>query len=227
MIKNGKEQVEICEKKVIVPKIDINGNISYEYVKKAYIGVKKINIGTLKEESIQVSKDYLYLELIDDDTYIFEDYGIDAKIGCGILRIKRNKKGYVIPMKEEFVVDAIYDNISPNNDKTVTVNYEGNYTYFDYEKGIQLTPVVLKHAVPFNVGYEGFAECSTENKEGYLPRDAKPVTKEEDIKLLSEEQVKALVKYQGLIDNVYDYDSLYEDITGHSYRYRKKYDKNI
>lgn len=204
-----------------------------------HIAVNKININTFKAEPNQVSKDYLYLEWIDDDTYIFGELScdfeklnypelyddIDADIKYGILKIKRDKNGCIIKNGEEIIVEAIYDDISQNNDKTLTVHYNDAYAYFDYEKGIQLTPVELKHAVPFSTDYEGFAECSTEVKSGYLPRDAKPVKKEEDIKLMTEEQVKLLIKYQEAIDNIHDFDVVYKEITGHSYVYRKKYDE--
>lgn len=50
------------------------------------------------------------------------------------------------------------------------------------------------------------------------------VKKEEDIKLLNEKQVKTLIKYQKVIDNIYASDDTYKEITGHSYSKRKKYD---
>ena len=51
-------------------------------------------------------------------------------------------------VKEKIISQAIYDAISQNDEKTVTVIHNGDYAYFDYEKGVQLTPVVLKTAVP-------------------------------------------------------------------------------
>ncbi len=255
-VEKDKKRLDIFTKKVKVQKINVNGNIEDYVVEKTFIGYEK-EILSIKNkiDSLEfnrkrfqtnelnlkiscLSNDYLYLEQIDNDTYIYGDLScnpeainypelydeVDAHIRYGILKLKRDKNGNIIPMQEEIIVQNIFDRISNNNSKTVTVYFNGNLAYFDYEKRVLLTPIVLRHAVPFNVDYEGFAECSTKNISGYLPRDAKPVTKEEDIKLLSEEQVKALVKYQGLIDNVYDYDNMYEDITGHSYRYRKKYD---
>lgn len=126
-------------------------------------------------------------------------------------------------VKEEIISQAIYDAISQNNDKTVTVIHNGDYAYFDYEKGVQLTSVVLKTAVPFSADYVGFAECSTKDKSGYLPRDVKPITKENDIKLLTEKQVQLLIKHQKEIDDLYIANKAYEELTKSSYVRRKKY----
>ncbi len=217
--------LKYVKKKVVVQKIDFDGNISLQTITKMYIAKGRTNSDSNESELEQVSKDYYFLEWIDDDTYIFGDLSyIDAGIKYGVLKIKRDKNGCIIKDGEEIIVEAIYDKISQNNDKTVTVHDNDYYAYFDYEKGVQLTPVALKHAVPFSTDYEGFAECSTECKFGYLPRDAKPVKKEEDIKLLTEKQVKELIKYQKVIDNIYASDEAYKEITGHSYSKRKKYD---
>lgn len=128
-------------------------------------------------------------------------------------------------VKEKIISQAIYDAISPNNEKTVTVIHKGDYAYFDYEKGVQLTPTILKTAAPFSVNYEGFAECSTKDKSGYLPRDVKPITKEIDIKLLTEEQVQLLIKHQIEMDDLYKANKVYEELTKSSYARRKKYNQ--
>lgn len=229
-----KEKVDIYETLVNVQKVGSDGNVVSVSVDKMYIGVKN---KILQHRIEQVSKDYLSLERIDDDIYIFGEISVDplavnypeqhdnnfsANIRYGILKLTRDKEGNIIPMNEKIISQAIYDNISQNNEKTVTVCYNGNYTYFDYEKGIQLTPVILNHAVPFDVDYEGFAECSTKDKSGYLPRDVIPVTKEQDIKLLDEKQVEILTKYQVEIDTIVETNQLYNDITGCSYTRRKK-----
>lgn len=234
MIKNEKEKADIYETLVNVQKVDSDGNVVSVSVDKMYIGVKN---KILQNRIEQVSKDYFSLERIDNDIYIFGEISVDplavnypeqydnnfsANIRYGILKLTRDKEGNIIPMKEKIISQAIYDEISQNNDKTVTVTSKGYYAYFDYVKGIQLTPVVLKHAVPFNVSYEGFAECSTKDKSGYLPRNVIPVTKEQDIKLLDEKQVEILTKYQVEIDTIVETDQLYNDITGCSYTHRKK-----
>ena len=241
MVQNENDEVKIREKKVTTQRLDSDGNISLVPMNKMclyVVGEETLINGKLKKLYTRVSNDYLYLEWIDDDTYIFgelscdplkinhsESYDeIDADIKYGILKIKRNEDGYAIQNGEEIIVQAIYDKISQNNDKTVTVCFNGDYAYFDYEKGMQLTPVVLKHAVSFSTEYDGFAECSTQDKFGYLPRDVEPVTKEENIKLLTEEQVKTLTKYQEVIDNICYTNKVYKEITGHSYSKRKKYD---
>lgn len=223
------ENVQIREKKVNIQRINFDGNIESIPFNKMYISVNKVDDKTSKSESIQASKDYFYLENIDDDTYIFGELSFDptdcrenfdAEVKYGILKLRRDENNLVIPNEEEIIVQAIYDRIFKNNDKTVIVNYDGFNAYFDYEKGVQLTPVVLNQAAPFNVDYEGFAECSTEYKNGYLPRGAKPVTNKEDIKLLSEEQVQELFKCLFEVDlSAFDNIS-YEEAS--SYLKRKK-----
>ena len=230
MKNDSKELYEIYDKIFSVQRLDSEGHISLVPMNKVCVSevtVKKLPSGKEKKMYKQVSKDYLYLEWIDDDTYIFgelscdplklaypEQYDdIDADIKYGVLKLQRNKENVVIPYGEKIIVQSIYDKISQNNDKTVTVNCKDNYAYFDYEKGVQLTPVVLKHAVPFSTDYEGFAECSTKDEFGYLPRDTEPVHREKNIKLLTEEQVKVLTKYQKEIDNIYTCDEAYKEIT--------------
>ena len=39
-------------------------------------------------------------------------------------------------VKEKIISQAIYDAISQNDEKTVTVIHDGDYVYFDYEKGV-------------------------------------------------------------------------------------------
>lgn len=254
------KKLNIFTKKVKTQKINDIGNIEDYIVEKKTIGYekeilsikneidilefnrKRFQLNELNLKITSLSNYYLYLEQIDDDTYIYGDLScnpaainypelyddIDAHIKYGILKLKRDETGKIIPMQEEIIVQNIFDRISKNNSKTVTVYFNDDMAYFDYEKKVLLTPVVLKHAVPFNVEYKGFAECSTKNQEGYLPRDAKPVTKEENIKLLTKQQVECLTDFQENLGQVsltrefVDADVIYKEITGHSYTMKEK-----
>ena len=103
-------------------------------------------------------------------------------------------------MGEKIVVPILYDEISENNLKSVTAYANNRLTYIDIDPnsenyGKQLIPVVLEHAVPFSVDYEGFAECSVNGVVGYLPRNCKPRITLKPLDLLTEEQVEHLLPY--------------------------------
>lgn len=208
------------------------GNISDEVCQTKYVEL----------DGVAVTNDYMYLKQIDKDIFIFgnliinpKDYGlackedfngdIAAKKKYGILKLKRRLlvgELVIDNLKEEIIVPAVYDGIEPNKDKVVTVYGNNLKSYFDYERKVQLLPLMLEEAGEFGSIYEGFAECSTKDKSGYLPRDVIPVTKEQDIKLLDEKQVEILTKYQVEIDTIVETNQLYNDITGCSYTRRKK-----
>lgn len=208
--------------------INEKGNIEESTITKYYLSYND----SVKGIDSIISKEYLYLEWIDNDTYIFGELSaslpagweltgdIDSNIRYGILRLQRDEKGNIIPKGEKVMVQAIYEDISQNNCKTVTAKTQYGYTYFDYEKGFQLVPGILKHAVPFDTEYEGFAECSiNENEVGFLPRNAEPVTKVENIILFTEKEVQALTcKYY---DDMIAADEKMKRSTGSTYSYYK------
>ena len=145
-----------------------------------------------------------------------------AKLKWGIIRISRSEDGNIIPCSEKLVVPFLYDRISDNNSKTATAMCNGKYTYIDIDKYSihyrkQLVPCVLDHAVPFDTDYEDFAECSIEEKVGYLPRYTKPckyISKED---LLTEQQVIGLNNFfKDLCEGELDEETikLYYNLTG-------------
>ncbi len=193
--------------------IDSNGNRQYNTEKEAFF---------LKNTSGDVvSQGYLCMVSLGDDHYAvcdlisesnlcgyYDEYDIingdfkttAPKMKWGIIRLSRTKSGNIIPRAEVFVVPYIYDRISSNNSKTATVQFNGKYSYVDLDierdsYGKQLVPCILEHAVPFDVDIEGFAECSIEEKVGYLPRDTKPCKMLDSSTLLSESQANALAKF--------------------------------
>lgn len=155
-------------------------------------------------------RDYYSIEHLFDDHYIVCDVAYDGILSYnaefdnsklsfkyGIIVLQRDEQNKIIPMQEKIVVPILYDRISTNNENTVTA-YLGKYlTYIDVNPnsehyGKQLVPIVLEHAVPFSVDYEGFAECSVNGVVGYLPRDCKPKDALNPSDLLTEDQVKVL-----------------------------------
>lgn len=212
--------------------IDYKGNLSK----------KKIEKQVLYFDNKDLTKEYDYLEWIDTDTYIFgeityDKYGFDyndtmvekndkTEYRYGIFKLTRDSKGDVIPMGERIVVPAIYTSISPNNSKTVTAYAnEKEMTYFDYEKEVQLVPAKLTQAVPFDVDYDGFAECTIgEDKHGYLARHMIPTRDINEVKLFTKEEVKLLTKYEKNLASIIAVNNKYVDATEKSYDKRKKFE---
>ncbi len=190
-----------------VPIIDSNGNVDYDTnIQKSHLQDKDCK---------RISNDYYYMESIGGNHYIvcditssqrgmehqFEFDNSKLAYKYGVICLKRDGIGNIVPMAESIVVPIIYDQIYQNNLNTVTA-YANNWhlTYIDIDPqslyyGKQLVPVVLEHAVPFSTKYEGFAECSVNGVTGYLPRNCKPFTKISPLDLLTEEQVKYLVTH--------------------------------
>ena len=101
---------------------------------------------------------------------------------------------------ELFIIPILYDGISENNFKSVTVYGNNHLTYIDIDPNSenyrkQLVLVALEHTISFSVDYERFSECSVNGFVGYLPRNCKPRTTLDPLDLLKEEQVKYLLPY--------------------------------
>lgn len=219
------------------PYIDEKGNVQYRK------GSNKVCLARgefVEYEPVlkKMSKDYYYMEPIygDDleELYIVSDVVSSQLIDIeeefdnsklsfkyGIIAIQRDEKGNIIPMAEKLVVPMLYDEISENNDKTVTAKVNGLLTYIDIDSksvnyGKQIVPVILEHAVPFSVDYEGFAECSVNGVVGYLPRNCQPRTTLSPLELLTEEQVKHLLPYLESSNNALHESSVnkYSELTG-------------
>lgn len=166
-----------------------------------------------------------YLDGLNEYTLKSELEALEPKFGpkinfrYGVIKLKRNDKGEVIPFAEKIVVPIIYDRICENNNDTLTAYSNGKLTYIELDPrnlnyGKQLVPAVLEHAVPFSLKYDGFAECSVDGITGYLPRNCKPLKKLNGSDLLTEEQVKYLLKRDETLN---DYSTFkLEHLTGSS-----------
>lgn len=176
----------------------------------------------LEKNGIQLTRDYWNIIELWDDQYIIcdlgvsgcylediDEYNIDTiisfnpqikiKFRFGVIKLQRDKNGDVIPFSESTIVPVIYDGIAENNEASLTACSNGKYTYIDLNPeslnyGQQIVPAVLEHAVPFNVGYDGFAQCSIDGVVGYLPRNCNPRETLESSDLLTKEQVQYLLK---------------------------------
>ncbi len=197
----------------------------------------------LEKNNIQLTKDYwdivelwndhyavcdlsvsnCYLDGLNQYTLKSELEALGPKFGpkinfkYGVIRLKRNDKGEVIPFAEKMIVPIVYDRICENNDDSLTAYSNGKLTYIELDPrslnyGKQLIPAVLEHAVAFSLKYQGFAECSVDGITGYLPRYCKPLEKINGSDLLTEEQVKYLLNNN---DSLNDYSAFkLEHLTG-------------
>lgn len=205
-----KEQCEFELEQTPVYEIDEDGNV-----------LKQNNKLHLVKDDTQLTRDYWNIIELWDDQYIvcdlnssgcyledinkyttgseIEARGSKIKFQFGIIKLQRNKQGEVIPFSEKTIVPVMYDRISISNDDTLIAYINGKLTYIDFDPeslyyGKQIVPAILEHAVPFSVNYEGFAECSVEGVTGYLPRNCNPREQLKSSDLLTEEQVRYLLK---------------------------------
>ena len=227
------EEISIMASQSKIPYIDSDGNVSYvDGTNKECLSVKYNDGVSLKDK--KVSKDYYFIKNISDDHFIvcdvnssqflqYEEEYDNSKLSFkyGVIAIQRDKKGKIIPMGEKVVVPVLYDEIDGNNLQTITAKVNGYLTYIDLNPksenyGKQLVPAILKHAVPFSVPYEGFAECSINDIVGYMPRACEPRTSLNELELLTEEQVKCILPLLEMENNPMYQSSIakYGELTG-------------
>lgn len=174
----------------------------------------------LEKDGIQLTRDYWNIIELWDDQYVVCDLNVSGccldyineyilesetealnpqiKFQFGVVKLQRNEKGEVVPFAEKTIVPIMYDRISENNEDSLTAYSNGKLTYIDLNPkssnyGKQIVPAILEHAVPFNVDYDGFAECSVGGITGYLPRNCNPREQLKSSDLLTEEQVQYLL----------------------------------
>lgn len=201
----------------------------------------------LEKDGVQLTRDFWNIIELWDDHYVVcdlnasgcyldgeDEYSLERdleflkpniKFQFGVIKLERNKNNEVIPFAEKTIVPIVYDRISENNDDSLTAHINGKLTYIDLNPkssnyGKQIVPAVLEHAVPFNVDYEGFAECSVDGVIGYLPRNCKPREKLRSFDLLTEEQVQYLLKKDENLDNSSSFKL--SELTGNAKVLRKK-----
>ena len=181
----------------------------------------------LEKDGIQLTKDYWNIIELWDDHYVVCDLNVSGcylddinkytskseiealdpqiKFQFGVIKLQRNKKGEVVPFAEKTIVPIMYDRISGNNEDSLTVYSNGKLTYIDLNPkssnyGKQIVPAILEHAAPFDVDYDGFAECSVDGITGYLPRNCNARRQLKSSDLLTEEQVQYLLHKDDTLD---------------------------
>lgn len=143
----------------------------------------------------RITKSYYYLEYIGNDQFIvcdaiyncktdlssaeyWDDVDYNLCFRQGVIRIKRDEKGEIIPFAEETIVPILYNQIITSNSNTVKALYKEKYTFYDVDilstnYGRRLCPLILDDAGDFDLEYDGYVECRVGNKTGYLSRASK------------------------------------------------------
>ena len=213
MGKVKEEELKFKRIQINYPMIGEDGNVDEEMEEE----IEKVCLQNSKGE--RVTNYYYGMESLWGDYYVVRDISPrELKYKYGVIRLKR-ENGVVIPMKEETVVPIMYDRIAENNTKTVTGYANDRLTYIELDEksenfGKQIVPAVLSQAVPFECDYEGFAECTVDGVNGYLPRNFTPKTEIEGEELLTEAQVKKIIKYNKVCQESAQALRAYEKLTG-------------
>ncbi len=214
--KNGEKMQGI---KIFEHEFDIGSTPVYEVSEDGNVG-KRNNKVHLEKNGKVLTRDYWSIIEISDDFYIVCDLNASGcflddlnefylekeiailkptmKFKYGVIKLVRDEKGEVIPFNEKTIVPIMYDRITESNEDTLIAYSNGKMTYLDFDSessnyGKQIIPAVLDTAVPFDVHYPGFAECSIDGVVGYIPRNCKPRHNLEASDLLTESQVEFLL----------------------------------
>lgn len=190
----------------------------------------------VQSDNRDVTEHYDYLKYLGNDHFIFGEQhifdGFCPKIKYGVLSLVRDTNGNIIHGREE-IIFWWYDKIDKSNMPGILIADEdglGTYLNIDPKSeyyGKKLLPSVLEETGKF-IGEFAKVKVKNTGEEGYLPRDAKPVTNEENIKLLTKQQVECLTDFQenlgqvSLTHEFIDADVIYKEITGHSYTMKEK-----
>lgn len=153
------------------------------------------------------SKDY------DNIHYIVGRYDKSSKY-LGIVAVKRDENGLIIPNSDTLVVPYLYNRIEFGGLKTVIasipVNGYRQYTYVDLDPnhksyGKQLVPMRLTEASAFKEcdnEFEGFAKCRYKGKVGYISRNMRPIYEDIPSHMLEKLMVDELSIPSPNIDNI-------------------------
>jgi len=188
-----------------MPIIGADGNITTKESNKYYLETDG------HSRCYRISKDYYGIKHIRDDLYTVLNFNItdptivsesiQAYPKFGIIKLKRcvsHPSGFELE-NERIIAPIAYDRIYVYDSLYPIVEINNHYTYFCIDEdsqnyGKQLLPTVLESACPFNIKYEGFAECIIEGETRFIPIDfiaTEKITKED---LLTEEEVISLIK---------------------------------
>lgn len=203
---NNKEKISIDKRPFIT--FDYIGNVVEDDTHS-----KKF---LLNEQQQVVSREYDYIQPLYDDHYIVSSailmidrdktpFATIAKVQYGIIRLTRGGAGKVIPYHEKTIVPLIYDGLEECNMNMIraTISEDEDFkyprfTYIDLEPasknyGKQLLPIMLESAEWFGQDYEGFAKCTLNGVERYIPRNCEPMHSATPDDLLTEEDMQSLL----------------------------------
>lgn len=200
------EDLEIAQ--YPVPIIDQNGNVGYtEYAKYCL----------QDKNGKRFSGFYYSMEALDEDHYIVSNMVVVPKmtnpisygwgIKQGIIHLEKDKNGDIVPMEETLVVPEVYDRIISGNSQIIIGEVQNKrFTYIELNPksenyGKQLVPAILEQAVPFDVNYKDFAECTVAGVNGYIPRTCQPRRQLNSSDLITKENMKLLALYSKFLAN--------------------------
>lgn len=175
----------------------------------------------LEANGNEVTRNYQAMDYLCDDHYAVCDLIITNNTSCylkdfnsetereekivkasykwGVIRVNRDLDGKIIPYMEELVVPYLFAEQRKGNLNTIIGEYNGKYIYLDLDADSELykntiTPLI-DYAEPFNVKYNGFAECSINGTTGYFPRNCIKRYTLQPKDLLTSQQASSLSSY--------------------------------
>ena len=171
----------------------------------------------LESNGNEVTRNYQAMDYLCDDHYAVCDLIITNNTSCyltetemeektvkasykwGVIRVNRDLDGKIIPYMEELVVPYLFAEQIKGNLNTIIGEYNGKYIYLDLDADSELykntiTPLI-DYAEPFNVKYNGFAECSINGTTGYFPRNCIKRYMLQPKDLLTSQQASSLSSY--------------------------------
>lgn len=195
-----------------IPTIGTDGNITTTESNTYCLAMNVYNA------DYRISKDYYGIKHIIGDFYTVMNYKVminppsrEKQINqkFGIIKLKRNihfERGF-INENETIIAPIIYDQIYVYDCLYPIIEVNNNYTYFCIDEqsknyGKQLLPAVLEAACPFNIKYEGFAECIIDGVTRFIPIDfiaTEKITKDD---LLTEEEVISLISSYEIFEKI-------------------------
>lgn len=191
--------------------IDKNGNISttkgrYKYCLKdkdgdrcssyydkiVYLGNNHFAVATYEPQIVTLNK--------NSKGVIVEPKAsaADVKLKWGVIKMYKCKINKYDLWRYITVIPPIYNSILPNNDNTITVEYENKKTFVELDEnsdnyGKQLYPCLFDNVSNYDLDYKGFVNVKFNDKTGYIPRNIVPNNYRLD--LLSVFETKDLIKY--------------------------------
>lgn len=188
--------------------IDNNGNLTQDENHTYCLATKT----SYHNGFLETSNSYFGIKYLGNDHYIVIDihskqssddtesilYNRKFELKFGIIKITREHNKSIVNKGEKIIAPIVYDRIYVYDDLYPIMEVNGKYTYFCLDQnnpnyGKQLVPAILEAACPFNIKYPGFAECTIQGEQRFLPINfiaAEAITKDD---LLTEDEIIYLI----------------------------------